>query len=104
MCHWSGASTTPSRDMKKLETILPMLATSWESLAERQVLPPATRGVQGVQDLYTVQVAEPSEVLPPPPWSRTPQRPRRRRRDPLDAETIVDAALALLDADGLDQL
>src|SRR5919106_1329036 len=24
MCHWSGASTTPSRDMKKFDTILPI--------------------------------------------------------------------------------
>src|SRR4029079_17841391 len=48
--------------------------------------------------------ADQSRVLPPPPWSRAPQRRQRRRREPLDPETIVDAALALLDADGLDQL
>ena len=42
--------------------------------------------------------------LPPPPWTRTPQRPGRRRRDPLTQEAIVDAALHVLDADGLDQL
>jgi TetR/AcrR family transcriptional regulator, tetracycline repressor protein len=41
---------------------------------------------------------------PPPPWARTPQRPPRRRRDPLTQDTIVDAALEVLDADGLDQL
>ena len=42
--------------------------------------------------------------LAPPPWGRTPQRPARRRRDLLTQETIVDAALRVLDADGLDQL
>jgi AcrR family transcriptional regulator len=39
--------------------------------------------------------------VPPPPWTRAPQR---RRRDPLTQEAIVDAALAVLDADGLDLL
>ena len=37
----------------------------------------------------------------PPPWTRAPQR---RRREPLTQEAIVDAALAVLDADGLDLL
>ena len=62
--------------------------------------------MQAVQYSYTVQVAraDQSRALPPPPWSRAPQRRQRRRREPLDPETIVDAALALLDADGLDQL
>jgi AcrR family transcriptional regulator len=41
------------------------------------------------------------DTLPPPPWARTPQR---RRRAPLTQEAIVDAALRVLDADGLDQL
>jgi AcrR family transcriptional regulator len=41
------------------------------------------------------------ETLPPPPWARTP---RRRRRDRLTQDAIVDAALRVLDADGLDQL
>jgi TetR/AcrR family transcriptional regulator, tetracycline repressor protein len=50
--------------------------------------------------LYGVQVTD----LPPPPWVRTPQRRPRRRRDLLTQETIVDAALRVLDADGLDQL
>ena len=44
------------------------------------------------------------EELPPPPWTRAPQRPRRRRREPLTQEAIVDAALRVLDADGLDLL
>jgi AcrR family transcriptional regulator len=43
-------------------------------------------------------------TLPPPPWTRAPQRPAQRRRDPLTQETIVDAALKVLDADGLDLL
>jgi AcrR family transcriptional regulator len=38
----------------------------------------------------------------PPPWTRAPQQ--RRRRDPLTQEAVVDAALAVLDADGLDLL
>jgi AcrR family transcriptional regulator len=42
--------------------------------------------------------------LPAPPWARAPQREPRRRREPLTQEAIVDAALAVLDADGLDLL
>jgi AcrR family transcriptional regulator len=42
--------------------------------------------------------------VPPPPWTRAPQRAPRRRREPLTQEAIVDAALAVLDADGLDLL
>ncbi|HEY1358333.1 MAG TPA: TetR/AcrR family transcriptional regulator [Thermoleophilaceae bacterium] len=42
--------------------------------------------------------------LPPPPWQRVPQRPGGRRRDPLTQEAIVDAALKVLDAEGLDGL
>jgi AcrR family transcriptional regulator len=41
---------------------------------------------------------------PPPPWSRAPQRPQRRRREPLSQAEIVEAALAVLDADGLELL
>src|SRR5919197_1295412 len=47
--------------------------------------------------------AEP-EQLPPPPWQRVPQRAAARRRDPITAEAIVEAALRILDADGLDGL
>ena len=43
-------------------------------------------------------------ALPPPPWTRAPQRPVKRRRDPLTQEAIVDAALKVLDEDGLDLL
>ena len=43
-------------------------------------------------------------TLPAPPWARAPQRVPRRRREPLTQEAIVDAALQVLDADGLDLL
>src|SRR6476646_2069850 len=40
-----------------------------------------------------------------PPWQRLPpERGRRRGRDPITRELIVDTALRLLDRDGLDQL
>lgn len=42
-------------------------------------------------------------TLPPPPWQRVPERARGRRRDPLTRETIVAAALKVLDAEGLDR-
>jgi AcrR family transcriptional regulator len=42
--------------------------------------------------------------VPPPPWTRAPQRSQRPRREPLTQERIVDAALRVLDADGLDLL
>lgn len=44
------------------------------------------------------------EPLPPPPWQRIPPRPVRRRRDPITREAIVEAALRILDAEGLDGL
>jgi AcrR family transcriptional regulator len=40
--------------------------------------------------------------LPPPPWQRVPQRHKGRRRDPLTQEAIVEAAIEVLDAEGLD--
>lgn len=43
-------------------------------------------------------------ALPPPPWQRLPERSSRRRRDPISRDAIVDAAVALLDRDGLDAL
>jgi AcrR family transcriptional regulator len=47
----------------------------------------------------------PDTELPSPPWTRAPRRrPARRRRDPLTQEAIVEAALAVLDADGLEGL
>jgi AcrR family transcriptional regulator len=44
------------------------------------------------------------EAIPPPPWQRIPQRVPRRRADPLTTEAIVDAALGVLDAEGLEAL
>src|ERR671931_2103331 len=44
------------------------------------------------------------EALPPLPWQRVPQRPATRRRDPITREAIVEAALRVLDAEGLDGL
>src|SRR5215471_9099425 len=46
----------------------------------------------------------PPEALPPAPWQRTPTRASRRRRDPITQEMIVETALSILDADGLDGL
>jgi AcrR family transcriptional regulator len=44
------------------------------------------------------------EALPPPPRQRLPDRPARRRRDPISRDAIVAAAIRLLDAEGLDAL
>jgi len=44
------------------------------------------------------------EALPPAPWQRTPARATRRRRDPITQEMIVETALSILDAEGLDGL
>ena len=43
-------------------------------------------------------------ALPPPPWQRAPQRPAKRRRDPITQEVIVKTALHLLDTEGLEGL
>jgi AcrR family transcriptional regulator len=40
-------------------------------------------------------------VVPPPPWQRAPDRPSRRRRDPISKDAIVTAAIGLLDREGL---
>ncbi len=42
-----------------------------------------------------------TDVLPPPPWKK-PRRTAAPAREPLTADKIVDAALAVLDAEGLD--
>jgi len=39
--------------------------------------------------------------IPPPPWHRAPERPARRRRDPISRDAIVTAAIRLLDREGL---
>jgi AcrR family transcriptional regulator len=44
------------------------------------------------------------EGIPQPPWERLPNRSARRRRDPISREAIVDAAIRLLDSEGLDAL
>jgi AcrR family transcriptional regulator len=46
------------------------------------------------------EAADPA--VPAPPWDRVPQRARVRRRDPLTREAIVQAAIRILDAEGLD--
>jgi len=45
--------------------------------------------------------AAPGPDIPPPPWQRTPERPARRRRDPISRDAIVTAAVQLLDREGL---
>ena len=42
--------------------------------------------------------------IPPPPWQRLPDRPSRRRREPISREAIVKAAVDLLDREGLPAL
>jgi AcrR family transcriptional regulator len=39
--------------------------------------------------------------IPPPPWQRAPDRPSRRRREPISRDAIVTAAIDLLDREGL---
>ena len=39
--------------------------------------------------------------IPPPPWQRAPDRPSRRRREPISRDAIVTAAIKLLDREGL---
>ena len=51
------------------------------------------------------QASDPAAApIPPPPWQRLPDRPARRRREPISRDAIVEAALRLLDRDGLDAL
>jgi AcrR family transcriptional regulator len=46
---------------------------------------------------------EQERAIPPPPWQRVPERGKGRRRDPLTREAIVQAAIKVLDAEGLDR-
>jgi AcrR family transcriptional regulator len=39
--------------------------------------------------------------IPPPPWQRLPNRPAKRRREPISRDAIVTAAVQLLDREGL---
>jgi AcrR family transcriptional regulator len=41
------------------------------------------------------------QQIAPPPWQRLPDRPGRRRREPISREAIVAAAIQLLDREGL---
>jgi AcrR family transcriptional regulator len=50
------------------------------------------------------EISEQSHEIPQPPWRRLPDRPARRRRDPISRDAIVDTAIRLLDAEGLDGL
>ena len=43
---------------------------------------------------------KPTEI-PPAPWQRVPERGKRRRRDPLTQEAIVETAIRVLDEVGL---
>jgi AcrR family transcriptional regulator len=45
-----------------------------------------------------------STSIPPPPWQRLPDRPARRRRDPISRDAIVATAIRLLDSEGFDAL
>jgi AcrR family transcriptional regulator len=42
--------------------------------------------------------------IPAPPWQRLPERSVRRRRDPISRDAIVEAAVRVLDREGLDAL
>jgi AcrR family transcriptional regulator len=44
-----------------------------------------------------------SEV-PEPPWQRSPRRSSRARRDPITVEAITEAAIKILDSEGLEGL
>jgi len=46
--------------------------------------------------------ADAGAAIPAPPWQRLPDRQTRRRRDPISREAIVQAAVRLLDTEGLD--
>jgi AcrR family transcriptional regulator len=54
----------------------------------------------GVSTVFEMSEEKPAE-LPPPPWQRVPERGQRKRRDPLTQEAIVEAAIKVLDAEGL---
>jgi len=42
--------------------------------------------------------------IPQPPWQRSPKRASKRKREPITQEAIVDKAIEVLDAEGLDGL
>ena len=57
-------------------------------------------------DWYAVLVSTGGSLpeVPPPPWQQHPERPARRRREPISRDAIVAAALDLLDRDGYEAL
>jgi AcrR family transcriptional regulator len=60
---------------------------------------PAAPGAASPDAAPTAPAGDPQ--IPPPPWQRTPERPARRRRDPISRDAIVTAAVQLLDREGL---
>src|SRR5581483_4520277 len=42
--------------------------------------------------------------IPAPPWQRLPDRSSRKRREPINRDAIVAAAIGLLDREGLSAL
>ncbi len=50
------------------------------------------------------KASEQPHEIPQPPWQRLPDRSAKRRRDPISRDAIVDTAIRLLDAEGLDAL
>src|SRR4051812_4188693 len=53
-----------------------------------------------VSTVFEVSEEKPSGI-PAPPWQRVPERSKGKRRDPLTQEAIVEAAIKVLDAEGL---
>jgi AcrR family transcriptional regulator len=56
------------------------------------------------RDISVDELSEQPDEIPQPPWQRLPDRSARRRRDPISRDAIVDIAIRLLDAEGLDAL
>lgn len=61
----------------------------------------STEPVTGTAD-EEAAAADADAAIPAPPWQRLPDRQTRRRRDPISREAIVQAAVRLLDTEGLD--
>src|ERR1700744_4948805 len=82
-------------------TRLPYRTALLEHCSSNIVLARAFVRVQCVREWYAVRVT--SEV-PEPPWQRSRRRPSRTRRDPITVEAITEAAIKILDSDGLEGL
>lgn len=75
----------------------------WDDILDEGRAAPQEPFVAGTVFQYMSQRhSAPSPPPTPPPWQRTPHRNATRRREPITAETIVDAAVRVLDSDGLD--